>query len=162
MRARTANGKARTIVATSVWAMSPGGEWTSLGGTFDPARAVIALPLSEPARVALFRAGAPAGVGGLSRLTLAPRVFAPRGGYATTDVGVGFTLGRPGAVTVKAYNRAGRLVRIVTENFAAGAGLNLVRWDGRDRDGGVVGEGLYLVTVEALGATLTQTLSVVR
>lgn len=148
--------------ALSVWAEAPGGGWSSLGGSYDHARGVLALTLSEPAHVALFRTSAPAGAGGLSAPTLAPRVFAPRGGYATTDVGIGFTLGRPAGVTVKVYNRAGRLVRIVAENFAAGAGANLVRWDGRDRDGAIVGEGVYLVTVEALGSTLTQTLGVVR
>jgi hypothetical protein len=41
-------------------------------------------------------------------------------------------------------------------------GANLVRWDGRDRDGGVVEDGLYMVTVEALGQTRRNALAVVR
>ena len=42
------------------------------------------------------------------------------------------------------------------------AGDNVVRWNGRDRDGEIVGNGMYLATVEALGQTKTQVLAVVR
>ncbi len=146
----------------SVWAEATAGNWVPLGGTFDAARGVLALPLLDPIRVALFQTGTPEGARSLSGLILSPRVFSPRGGYATSDVGIGFTLGRPANVTVRVYNRAGRLVRLVAENRAAGAGANLLRWDGRDRDGAPVGAGLYLVTVEALGGTMTRTLAVVR
>jgi flagellar hook assembly protein FlgD len=65
-------------------------------------------------------------------------------------------------VTVRVYNRAGRLVREVVAGQSFGPGANLVRWDGRDREGSVVADGIYLVTVEALGQTRTQTLAVVR
>ena len=41
-------------------------------------------------------------------------------------------------------------------------GANLAHWDGRDREGSIVTDGLYLVTVEALGQTRTSTLAVVR
>jgi hypothetical protein len=58
--------------------------------------------------------------------------------------------------------RAGRLVRTVAERESFGAGANLVRWDGRDRDGVLVEDGIYLVTVAALGETRTQTLAVVK
>jgi hypothetical protein len=43
-----------------------------------------------------------------------------------------------------------------------GAGANLVSWDGKDEDHRDVDGGLYLVTIEALGETHTQTLGVVR
>jgi flagellar hook assembly protein FlgD len=43
-----------------------------------------------------------------------------------------------------------------------GAGANLVRWDGRDRSGAYVADGIYLVTVEALGETRRNTLAVVK
>ena len=95
-------------------------------------------------------------------MSLTPRVFSPRGRFASPEVAIGFTLGRPGGVTVKVYNRAGRLVREVATGLSLGAGANLVRWDGRDRQGAVVEDDLYVVTVEALGEKRTQTLAVVR
>jgi flagellar hook assembly protein FlgD len=75
---------------------------------------------------------------------------------------VSFVLGRAGAVTVKVYNRAGRLVREVVSGLQMGVGANLVRWDGRDDGGEVVAEGLYLVSVEALGRKQSKTVSVVK
>ena len=89
-------------------------------------------------------------------------MFSPTGGYADGEVGIGFTLGQSGSVTVRVYNRAGWMVREVASGVALGPGANLVRWDGRDRDGSVVADGLYLVSVEALGRTETRTLAVVR
>jgi hypothetical protein len=43
-----------------------------------------------------------------------------------------------------------------------GAGANLVRWDGRDDNGRVVEDGIYVVGVEALGEVLKRTVAVVR
>ena len=100
--------------------------------------------------------------GGLSGLTLTPRAFSPKGNFASSDVAIGFTLARSGDFTVKLYNRAGRLVRSVARGAPGTPGANLVRWDGRGDDGHVVEPGLYLVTVEALGETRTQTLGVVH
>lgn len=134
--------------------------WSRLGGTVAAGR--LSLAITEAGRYALYRdAGGGAG-GSLTALTFTPRVFSPSGGFASRDVAIGFTLGRPGAVTVRVYNRAGRLVREVESGRTMGAGANLVRWDGRDRDGDMVTDGLYMVTVEALGTTQRRTLAVVR
>ena len=78
------------------------------------------------------------------------------------EIAIGFTLGRPAAVTVKVFSRAGRLMREVTSDAPMSSGANLVRWDGRDRDGAIVDDGLYLVTVEALGQKQVQALAIVR
>ena len=43
-----------------------------------------------------------------------------------------------------------------------GSGANVVRWDGRDEGGEMVGDGLYLVSVEAGGHKQVKTVSVVR
>ena len=53
-------------------------------------------------------------------------------------------------------------MRIVTSGQSLGPGTNLVSWDGRDEERKEVESGLYLVTVEALGQTHTQALSVIR
>jgi hypothetical protein len=98
----------------------------------------------------------------LSDLSFTPRVFSPRGGYASARLGIGFTLGRRGAVTVRVYNRAGRLMREVMAGRTLEPGANLVWWDGRDSGGGVVEDGLYVVTIEALGQSRKNALAVVH
>jgi flagellar hook assembly protein FlgD len=91
-----------------------------------------------------------------------PRVFSPRGAFASDEAAISFSLGRSGPVTVKVYNRAGRLVREVTSGQQMNAGANLVRWDGRDSAANIVQDGVYLVVVEALGQKETETLAIVR
>jgi flagellar hook assembly protein FlgD len=43
-----------------------------------------------------------------------------------------------------------------------GAGANLVRWDGRDDNSETSPDGLYIISVEAMGQRETKTISVVR
>ena len=149
-------------VATQIWRDDGAAGWTHLGGTAQPGGA-MAIDLSAPGRYALFSSGAAANLsGGLSNLTLTPRAFSPNGNFAAREVAIGFMLARPGDYTVKIYNRAGRLVRIVSRGSGGTVGSNLVRWDGHGDDGHVEPPGLYLVTVEALGETHTQTLGVVH
>ena len=95
-------------------------------------------------------------------MSLTPRVFAPNGGYATSQVAIGFKLARSGAVTLRIYDRSGRLVSTVVNGQTMNAGDNIVRWDGRARDGRMVNDGLYMVSVEALGQRESRTLAVVR
>jgi ligand-binding sensor domain-containing protein len=140
-----------------------GGAWRRIGGTPDPGAARVAATVEGPGRLALFaETSAPQGGGALSSLALTPRVLSLDGRFAGDRIAIGFSLGRAAPVTVKIYNRAGRLVREVTSGLTMGPGANLVYWDGRDRDGGVASEGLYLVTVEAMDERRTQTLAVVR
>ena len=98
----------------------------------------------------------------MAGLAFTPRVFSPTGGFAGNEVGISFTLGRPAPVTVRVYSRSGRLIREVIADQTMNAGANLVRWDGRDRNGGYAADGMYLVTVEALGRTERKTLAVVK
>ncbi len=129
----------------------------------DEAARRISIAVNEPGRYALFaESSAPGGGRTLSSLSFTPRVFSPTGGFADQAVGIGFTLGQASSVTVRVYSRAGWLVREVASGSSFGPGANLVRWDGRDRAGSVVTDGLYLVTVEALGQTQTKSLAVVR
>jgi len=137
--------------------------WRRLGGSVDPAAKSISAPISGPGLYAVFsETGAVSGAATISSITFTPRVFSPRGTYAASSVAIGFSLGRAGAVTVKVYNRAGRLVRAVAAGLALGAGANVLRWDGRDEDGREVEDGPYLVTIGALGQTETRVLAVVR
>lgn len=137
--------------------------WRRLGGTVEADARRISAPLEAPGRYALFdEAGVASGVGGLSIVALTPRVFSPGGGFADRQVAISFTLGRSGAVTVRIHNRAGRLIRDVVSGEPMSAGVNLVRWDGADRQGRTVAEGLYLVSIEALGEKQMRTVAVVR
>jgi hypothetical protein len=139
------------------------GVWRRLGGTPDAAGARLATPFSAAGNYAIFAAPAGASLaGGSLALSLTPRVFSSRGAFANPSVRIGFALARAGTVRVTIHNRAGRLVRVVMSGEALGPGTNLVSWDGRDEDHHDVEAGLYLVTVEALGETHTQTLGVVR
>src|SRR5262249_48307583 len=138
------------------------GSWQYLGGAPTGAGAPLSVPLSTPGRYALFTGGTPASTSGLGPIALAPRAFSPHGNFGSREVAIGFSLGRPASVDVTVFNRAGRMVRAVASGLSMPGGAGVVRWDGKDRDGKVVEEGLYIVTVEALGDRRTQTLAVLR
>jgi ligand-binding sensor domain-containing protein len=147
----------------AIYMLGAGSGWGRLGGTVDRAAAKVAATITEPGKYSLFvETVAPAGEGSLSGVLVTPRVFSPGGTFADDEAAIGFTLGRSGTVTVKIYNRAGRLVREVASNRQMNVGANLVSWDGRDADSNQVEGGLYLVVVEALGKTQTKTIAVVR
>ena len=148
--------------ASAIYVEATPGNWTRLGGTSSGSGAPLSLALTAPGRYAVFTGGSGAPSGALGVISLVPRAFSPQGTFGSRDVAISFTIGRPGAVTVKVYNRAGRLMRTVADGLSAPAGSGLVRWDGRDREGRTVNEGLYLVTVEALGSTRTRTLEVLH
>jgi hypothetical protein len=147
----------------ALYVLVEGEDWRRLGGTLEGDSASLAAPITEEGTYAIFSdSGGPGPGGGLSVLSFTPRVFSPSGSFANTEVAVSFTLGQPGPVTVRIYNRAGRLVDEVATDLRMNAGANVVRWDGRDRDGSEVPDGLYIVTVEALGEEQVRALAVVR
>jgi len=146
----------------SVYHSSDGSDWTRLGGTAEPGK--LSLAISSPGTYALFTDAGPTPEGAptLSKISFTPRVFSPAGGFAQDHLAIGFTLGRSSPVTVRVYNRAGRLVREVVSGQRMPPGASLVRWDGRDRAGVPVTDGLYLVSVQAQGLTERKTIAVVR
>ena len=138
--------------------------WTRLGGTLDAAGRSIGAPITGPGRYAVVLDGGAGvgGTGGIAALEMTPRVFSPSGGFAGASTAISFTLARPASTTVTVFNHAGRRVRRVISGLPLGAGANLVHWDGRNDDGRVVEDGLYLVAVEALGEVQKRTVAVVR
>lgn len=147
----------------ALYRSADGTDWERLGGTVDGSAKSLSLAVSLPGHYALFADnGLAVGGAALSGVAFTPRVFSPTGGFADREVGISFRLGKPAPVTVKVFSRSGRLIREVVTGQAFGAGDNLVRWDGTDRNGGTVTDGLYLVTIEALGHTETKTLAVVK
>ena len=126
-----------------LYAVDPSGHWRRLGGTIDD--------------VAIARGGRR-----LSLVSVTPRVFSALGSYATSNAAISFTLGDPARVTVRVFNRAGRLVRTVAADQPVSAGANLVRWDGRGDGGRVTEDGLYLIAVDALGVRRTNTVAIIK
>ncbi len=148
--------------ALAVYQSTDGSSWRRLGGTREPGK--LSLAITQPGTYALFTDTAPVpdGVPTLSSLSFTPRVFSPTGTFAQDHLAIGFTLGRSSPVTVRVYNRAGRMIREVSSGETMGPGASLVRWDGKDHSGVAVTDGLYLVTVEAAGKTERRTVAVVR
>ena len=94
-----------------------------------------------------------------------PRLFSPNGDGYDDEVTISFDLADDSDVTVKVYDLAGRLVRLLIqdERIAVSNGLNFVTWDGRDEDGRVVPNRLYIiaVTISNDNGTETRTKTVV-
>ena len=59
-----------------------------------------------------------------------------------------YILSRPAEVVIRIFTISGRLIRIL-EAAPGRAGYNQVRWDGRDADGHLLANGVYLYTVTA-------------
>ena len=136
---------------------------TAIGGSVLAQRGVIAARIDHPGRYAVFGSSQPqSGTTTVSSLQVTPRVFSPAGTFATPEVAISFALGRAGTATVQVFSRSGRLIREVAAGQPLQAGSNVVYWDGRDRDGRIVSDGMYLVAVEVAGEKQIQTLAVVR
>jgi hypothetical protein len=137
--------------------------WQRLGGTVDAERRSVSISTREAGRYAVFRGRQSSGGGAsVSALSLSPRVVSPRDAGGGSSLNIAFVLGQQGPVSVRIFARNGRLVREVLSGSVLEAGSNVVRWDGRTRDGGMVLDGLYLVSVEAQGERRTATVAVVR
>jgi len=90
----------------------------------------------------------------VSSLSNYPNPFRP----ATT---VAYHLSRPADVTLTVYDVAGRVVRTL-ERGSRAAGLNEVRWDGRNEDGRLVAAGTYFAALEARGEFVTTKMNLVK
>ncbi len=96
------------------------------------------------------------------KISVQPRIFSPTGngqGHGNC-VTISFSLQQNSVTTIKIYNIAGRLKRIIIDNVPLLLGINAIEWDGRDDDGNFCPTGLYIVTVEAEGNVQTKTVMV--
>ena len=71
-----------------------------------------------------------------------------------------FTLPRSGNYSLKIYNIAGQVIRVLDSK--GNAGLNKVSWNGLDNNGRMVANGVYLYNLQAFGNSATKKLIVVR
>ena len=140
-----------------------GGTWTRVGGTASPADRSVRTSVEAFGVFAIFQDLA-AGLGsvGLSAIDCQPRAFAPIGGTLRDATDISFELSGPADVTVRVYNAAGRLERIVARDVSMAPGRNSLPWDGRDEDSEPVASGLYVVVVSAGSAQAEKIVAVVR
>jgi len=143
------------------------GTWSLVGGTVDPSLQRLSCPLVPGSTGGVFALVVGDGhdadlpVSGTG-LTFAPRAFVRSGPEARDRVAIAFSLPQSGPATVRVFNRAGRLVRLVAQSVEYGAGVNVALWDGRSDEGVAVNDGLYVVTVEAGSVRMIGTLAVLR
>ncbi|MEW6751631.1 MAG: Ig-like domain-containing protein [Candidatus Latescibacterota bacterium] len=140
-----------------------GSRWERVGGAPAQGRAAVRTVVDGSAVVAVFEdlttaVGTPA----VRDLDCQPRAFSPTGSQGRAQTDISFTLTGPANVTVRVYNAAGRLERVVTRQQPMAPGRIPLAWDGTDEDGDVVASGLYVVVVEAGGKRQEKVVAVVR
>lgn len=115
---------------------SGGSEFFALGAVLVPAATPTALAL-HPSR---------------------PNPFHPP--HARTTIS--FDLPAPARVTVRIYDSAGRLARVLIESAPLAAGTQAVEWDGRNAAGLALEAGVYFCRLETGSAALTRKLVLIE
>ena len=93
-------------------------------------------------------------------MTCQPRVFSPRGNTFNTETVIFFQLDKPASATVKVYNVAGYLVRLLAYNRIVSEGMNALAWNNKDNNNEIVPTGAYIVAVTIGDKTETKVISV--
>ena len=89
-----------------------------------------------------------------------PRIFSPKGTGIHTTTNISFNLTNDSEVSIKIYNLAGRLVRMLLENELMRADNKSIEWDGRDYNGNICPSDLYIVTIESAKTVTTKTVMI--
>ncbi len=128
--------------------------WLAIGGTIDVQRGKISTIVSMLGRYAIITVPAVETDENtvISDLTCQPRVFSP----SRESTWISFRLNRPDDITIKIYNEAGRLRRLLRESEPLSVGGHVFEWDGHDDDNRRVVSNFYFVTVEGEGALGTK------
>lgn len=144
-------------------------KWERIGGTVDAKQHAITTTIVQLDTIALFEEletletkSSRQSAQGFADLAAQPRMFSPAGDVFAKNVAISFDLEAAGAVTIKVYNLAGRLVKSLCENQMMNAGHNAVNWDGYDYHPQMCPSGMYLICLQAAGKTATKTVMVVN
>ena len=139
--------------------------WVSierLGGTLDSSNKTITSATTRLGRFVIMQEEKPA-LGDdakITQITCQPRIFSPKGGGFGIHTAISFNLTKSARVTIKIYNRAGKLKRLLEENKEMPEGVNVVFWDGRDDEDSIVKSDLYIVIVTVGDATVIKTVAI--
>ncbi len=136
--------------------------WIRLGGTVDAEAHNVSVGIQTPGTYALFEAPSTGGASTVSDVACQPRIIAPSGGLYPGATDISFRLGSSANVNVRVYSAGGNLIREVAVDRRLNAALNTVQWDGRDRNGQVVRDGIYVVVIEAGGVAASRTVGVLN
>ena len=128
--------------------------WVPIGGTIDAQRGTISTVVSILGRYAITTRPTVETEENtiISELTCQPRVFSP----SRESTWISFRLNRPDDITIKIYNEAGRLRRLLRESESLSVGGHVFEWDGHDDENRRVVSNFYVVTVEGEGALGTK------
>ena len=131
-----------------------GNTWLPIGGTIDAQRGTISTVVSRLGRYAIITRPAveTEDTTVISDLTCQPRVFSA----SRESTWISFRLNRPDDITIKIYNEAGRLRRLLRESEPLSVGGHVFEWDGHDDENRRVVSNFYVVTVEGEGALGTK------
>ena len=131
-----------------------GKTWLPIGGTIDAQRGTISTVVSMLGRYAIATRPAVETEENtiISDLTCQPRVFSP----SRESTWISFRLNRPDDITIKIYNEAGRLRRLLRESEPLSVGGHVFEWDGHDDENRRVVSNFYFVTVEGEGVLGTK------
>lgn len=139
--------KIRETLAIARW---DGKTWLPIGGTINAQRGTISTAVSILGQYTItIRPAVETDENTIiSDLTCQPRVFSP----SRESTWISFRLNRPDDITIKIYNEAGRLRRLLRESGPLSVGGHVFEWDGHDDDDRRVVSNFYVVTVEGQGA----------
>jgi hypothetical protein len=141
------------------------GSVVRLGGSVDGARVSVPLTASGVFYVGV-EDSAQDSPGTSLALSLSPRVFRPGASAALSgssgQLAIAFGLAQPERVTLAVFNRAGRRLRLLTDHETMPQGDHVVRWDGRDEDGRLANDGLYMISAEFGGNRRVLPFAIVR
>ena len=131
-----------------------GKTWRPIGGTINVQRGTISTVVSTLGRHTIATRPAVETEENtiISNLTCQPRVFAP----SRESTWISFRLNRPDDITIKIYNEAGHLRRLLRESEHLSVGGHVFEWDGHDDENQRVVSNFYIVTVEGEGALGTK------
>ncbi len=136
--------------------------WQRLGGSIDLEKNKITATFKSFGVFALYEDLTAGGALSILNVTSQPRLFSPQGGGFNTETAISFDLGKESNVSIKVYNAAGRLVRVLKENEAMRHGTQVVYWNGKDEWSNYCQSGLYVVTIQAEEKMATKTVVIVN
>lgn len=141
-----------------------GAEWTLIGGTLDKSAAIprVQAAVKQLGTYAVLLTDEAGGGAPLADMNCQPRMISPRGGGFNTRMAISFTLGQSADVTVRVFDMAGHMIREIIAGQSRSPGSQVEVWDGKDQDGRIVYDGMYLVRVEAGSEAANKVVSVVN